>query len=132
MKGHFRTAVNLYTHALSLVQASEPPNKEGIHLQHILYANRALAKIKLRLYADAVNDCTAAIELNPEYYKSYLRRADANMKLKKYEQAINDYHKLRDMGYENAADLEKLAQRKLKESQFITFYDILEVDMQCT
>ena len=47
----------------------------------MIYANRALAYMKMKKYEQAVDDCSTSIELNDKYYKAYLRRADARKEL---------------------------------------------------
>ena len=42
----------------------------------MLHANRAQMKRKLGLQDHAVQDCTRAIQLNPDYLKAILRRAE--------------------------------------------------------
>lgn len=39
-------------------------------------------------YDEVVQDCTAALELNPGYVKAILRRAQANEHLEKYDIAL--------------------------------------------
>ncbi len=44
-------------------------------------ANRAAAKLKVKLFDSAVEDCTLALEQNPRYVKVLMRRAVARMEL---------------------------------------------------
>lgn len=44
--------------------------------------------LSLHQYEAVVDDCTAALELNPRYVKALLRRAQANEKLEKYDVAL--------------------------------------------
>lgn len=39
-------------------------------------------------YETVVDDCTAAVELDPSYVKALLRRAQANERLEKYDLAL--------------------------------------------
>ena len=39
-------------------------------------------------YDTVVDDCTAALELNPQYVKALLRRQQANERLEKYDLAV--------------------------------------------
>lgn len=79
------------------------------------------AKMEAQDYKGALADYTAAIQLNSDSIKPYLKRALCNVSLKKYDKAINDYNKalkikadtvkilyLRGMAY-NAASNYKLA-----------------------
>lgn len=48
----------------------------------VLLCNRAACRSKLGQYEKAVEDCTAALNLQPCYSKARLRRADCNAKVK--------------------------------------------------
>ncbi|KAJ3361122.1 hypothetical protein GGF31_002451 [Allomyces arbusculus] len=82
--GRYAEAVELYTEALSM----DPSNKA---LNAKLYSNRATARSKLGKYTDAIADCTAALEIDPDFYKVLLRRADCFGKTDKWDQALRDY-----------------------------------------
>ena len=43
----------------------------------IIYANRGLAYQKLKKHTEAIADFDKSIELNPNYFKPYLRRGDS-------------------------------------------------------
>lgn len=89
-KGLYRTANKHYTEALE--------HKKD-YLQ--LYTNRALCRIKLELWLDAVDDCTRVLEFcevfdngfekQPDLcYKAFVRRAQAHRGLKDFDEAIKD------------------------------------------
>ena len=40
-------------------------------------------------------DCEAAIALNPEYAKAYLKRGDIKMDMELWEEAVQEYNKLK-------------------------------------
>lgn len=75
----YEDAVEAYTAALELTPRSA-----------VLYANRALALLKLRLAAEADEDCTAALEIDSKHVKALLRRAQARIELSKYDGALED------------------------------------------
>ncbi|CAE6005182.1 unnamed protein product [Arabidopsis arenosa] len=54
---------------------------ESEELRSICYSNRAICYLKLGIYAEAIEECTKAIELNPSYTKAFVRRAEAHEKL---------------------------------------------------
>ncbi|KDP41365.1 hypothetical protein JCGZ_15772 [Jatropha curcas] len=60
----------------------------------ILLCNRAACRSKLHQFEKAVEDCTAALTLQPNYSKARLRRAHCNAKLERWEASIQDYEML--------------------------------------
>ena len=44
---------------------------------HIYFANRALAHLKLANYSHSIRDCDYSIETEPTFVKSYFRKASA-------------------------------------------------------
>ncbi|XP_024364769.1 uncharacterized protein [Physcomitrium patens] len=57
----------------------------------VTFANRAMAFLKIRRYADAEADCTEAISLDDRYTKAYSRRGTARKELQKYFPAVEDF-----------------------------------------
>ena len=57
----------------------------------LAYANRAMARLKLKSYAGARDDCTQALQLNCTYGKTWQRRATANRSLGDHVQAAYDF-----------------------------------------
>ena len=89
-QGLYKTANKHYTDALEA-------KKDFL----VGYANRALVRLKLELWLDAIDDCTrvleytevfhGSVESNPDLcYKCYIRRAQAHRGLKDFDEAIND------------------------------------------
>eukprot|EP00116_Pleurobrachia_bachei_P004050 sb/3464312/ len=70
-------------------------------LNAVLFANRAMALIKLQKYAAAIADCDCSIELDDGYTKAYLRRATAHLKLEHKEEALADFRKVLEFEPEN-------------------------------
>lgn len=68
---HFEKATELYSQAIDL------------HPTAILYANRAMAAIRMENYGIAIQDAEAAIDLDPNYLKAFYRRGSANYALGK-------------------------------------------------
>ena len=50
--------------------------------------------MQLNKLEEAVEDCTAAINLDESYVKAYLRRAKCYQTLEKHEEAVRDYEKV--------------------------------------
>jgi len=84
--GKFEAAINRYTIAADLNPRSA-----------IIFANRAMALIKLERYAAAEVDCTKAIELEPDYAKAVARRATARARLKRFKEAKEDQERLLEL-----------------------------------
>lgn len=84
----YTESVEMYTSALKLCPLEYTKERS------ILYANRAAAKIKLDAKNAAIDDCTKALELNPDYVRAALRRAKLYEELDKYDEALHDYGKV--------------------------------------
>ncbi|RKP01162.1 hypothetical protein CXG81DRAFT_26130 [Caulochytrium protostelioides] len=69
-RGDYHQAVDLYTEAIEL----DPSH-------HIYYSNRAAARMMLRQHHLALDDCRAAIRLDPTFIKAYLRAAKCHASL---------------------------------------------------
>lgn len=57
----------------------------------LLYSRRAAVLVKLDRPKAVINDCTAALAINPDSAKAYKMRARANVKLELWEQANLDF-----------------------------------------
>lgn len=66
-KGNFEKSAEIYTMALRECPVACANERS------ILYGNRALSKSKLDLKPAAIDDCTKALEFNPNYVKVLLR-----------------------------------------------------------
>ena len=64
---NYLLALTKYTAA---IQKSETEN-------HLIYANRAQAHLKLDHIQGCINDCNRAIKIEPTFVKSYFRKATA-------------------------------------------------------
>ncbi|KAK4274098.1 hypothetical protein QN277_017380 [Acacia crassicarpa] len=60
----------------------------------VLLCNRAACRFKLGHFEKAIEDCNAALALQPSYSKARLRRAYCIAKLERWEAAIQDYEML--------------------------------------
>lgn len=76
----FADAIACYTRSLEHL-SSDPAT----------YSNRALAYLKTKEYARALEDAEAAIKLKPDYIKAYHRRGKAYLSMNKLELAIRDF-----------------------------------------
>ena len=95
----YSEAVELYTQALDHTPRSS-----------VLYANRALALLKLSVHAEAEEDCDTALLLDPAFVKARLRRAQARQALCRYDAALEDLEVALEAEPKNAA-----ARRQLQD-----------------
>lgn len=84
----YMDAINSYTKALNMCPFSYKDERS------IFYCNRAAAKIKLDYTETAIEDCTKALELNPDYIKAYIRRAKLYEKVDKLDESLADFKKV--------------------------------------
>ena len=75
-----------YTSALETITQSRGAESHSA----ALYANRALALLKLLRPAEAEEDCCAALSIVPTHAKALLRRAEARIQLRQYVEAVDD------------------------------------------
>lgn len=88
---NYAKSINLYTEALNICPISYKDDRS------IFYCNRAAAKIKINYTETAIEDCSKAIELNPNYIKAYLRRAKLYETSDKLDESLNDFKKLLEL-----------------------------------
>jgi len=87
--GQYREAIGHYTEALRLCPLEDKNDRS------ILYSNRAASKIQLLDYKEsALEDCSKALELNPNYIRAYLRRAKLYEETEKLDESLEDYKKV--------------------------------------
>ncbi|KAH8353850.1 hypothetical protein KR084_008943 [Drosophila pseudotakahashii] len=84
-------AAKTYTEALDICPSDSTKERA------VLYGNRAAAKIKLDANKAAIDDCTKAIELWPEYVRVLLRRAKLYEQDDKPDEALEDYKKVAEI-----------------------------------
>ncbi|KDO16803.1 hypothetical protein SPRG_15594 [Saprolegnia parasitica CBS 223.65] len=85
-EGRYLDAVDCYSKALRLC----PIGTEYAYNRAVYSNNRAACLFYLGRQEEAIEDCTVAIELSPNYVKAFLRRAQAYEKLDKLEEALKD------------------------------------------
>ncbi|XP_073224028.1 uncharacterized protein [Cicer arietinum] len=74
----FKEAIDCYSRSIALSPTA------------VAYANRAMARIKLRRFQEAEDDCTEALNLDDRYIKAYSRRATARKELGKNKESMED------------------------------------------
>ena len=63
----------------------------------ILLSNKAAASLKMGQKEKAIEDCTEALELNPNYVKALLRRAQTYEDTDKPHEAMKDFEKILEL-----------------------------------
>lgn len=86
--GNYLESIENYTEALRLCPL------EDLNDRSILYCNRAASKLSLDYKKTAIDDCSKAIELNPNYVRAYLRRAKLYEETEKLDESLEDYKKV--------------------------------------
>ncbi|KAK7290852.1 hypothetical protein RIF29_05585 [Crotalaria pallida] len=80
---------------------------------YVLYCNRAICWSKLGLWEQSVQDCSQALNIQPNYTKALFRRAASNAKLERWAEVVKDYEALkRELPYNNEVT-ESLCQAKI-------------------
>ena len=74
---------------------------------HVVFANRAMTGLRLKKYAQAEDDCTAALAIEPNYIKALSRRGMTRHKRGKYAEAVQDFDAALALDPENR-ELKKL------------------------
>ncbi|CAH1258632.1 TTC1 [Branchiostoma lanceolatum] len=87
-KGDFTTAMQTYTQALVLCPLCYEQDRA------IMYSNRAACRVKMEENEMAVEDCSKALELQPDYVRALLRRAQTYEVLEKLDEALTDYQRV--------------------------------------
>ncbi|KAI3336685.1 TPR-like protein [Xylariaceae sp. AK1471] len=120
--GRWEAAFDKYTAALEV-----DPSNRGTNSK--LLQNRALCRLKLKKYDEAVVDCDRAISLDPSYMKARKTKANALGQAEKWEDAVREWKKIQELDPEDrtiAKEIRK-AELELKKSQRKDYYKILGV-----
>jgi serine/threonine-protein phosphatase 5 len=116
LEGHMEKAVEYYTKAIELVNASDKAAA-------VYFSNRAFAQIKLENYGSALADAESAIAADPAYPKSYYRKSSSLFALGKLDEAIKELEKiLKVLNIVNNADVNeklKFLRQAKKEKEFL-------------
>ena len=67
------------------------------------FANRAACLTRLGKHREAIEDCDAALEIDPAYVKVYVRRASAREAVGELEGALEDYERARALAPKEAS-----------------------------
>ncbi|KAK0748844.1 hypothetical protein B0T21DRAFT_357372 [Apiosordaria backusii] len=125
--GRWQSAFDLYTNALEVDPANKGTNSK-------LYQNRALCRIKLKQYDDAITDCEKAISLDPSYLKARKTKANALGLAEKWEAAVREWKAIQELDPEDRTTAKEVrrAELELKKSLRKDYYKILGIDKNAT
>ncbi|CAB9523840.1 Hsc70-interacting protein [Seminavis robusta] len=106
--GKWDEALDAYTNA---ILAAEP--------SALVYANRALALMQLNRPLAAENDCSLALQLNPDSAKALRVRGKARKELGKYEEALHDLSASQQIDFDESVvqDLKELSELHLEKEK---------------
>ena len=107
-EGKWGEALECYT---SAIQAAEP--------SALLYANRAMALMKLNRPRAAEHDCSLALKLNPDSAKALRVRGKARKALGNYELALKDLSSSQQIDFDESVvqDLKELTELHVEKEK---------------
>ena len=95
----------------------------------LYYSNRAFVNIKLENYNSSIEDANIAINIDPNFYKSFYRRAEAYFSLNKFRESLKDYKFLKSI-FPDIKDLDERIERietLKKRADFFNAYTSKEI-----
>lgn len=120
--GRWQKAFDKYSTALEVDPANKSTNSK-------IFQNRALCRLKLKQYNEAIADCERAVTLDPSYLKARKTKANALGLAEKWEDAVREWKSIQELDPEDrtiAREIRK-AELELKKSQRKDYYKILNV-----
>ncbi|KAK8055984.1 small glutamine-rich tetratricopeptide repeat-containing protein A [Apiospora rasikravindrae] len=121
--GRWQAAFDKYSSALEV-----DPTNRGTNAK--LLQNRALCRLKLKQYNEAVADCDRAVSLDPQYIKARKTKANALGQADRWEDAVREWKSIQEMDPEDRTIPKEVrkAELELKKSQRKDYYKILNVE----
>lgn len=113
--GCYDEALACYTKAIQLSTAED--SSKAVFLK-----NRAAAYLKLEQYQNAVNDCKAALEINPNDTKALFRRCQALETLERFDEAYKDAKQVHNLDPKNSAIQPILTRLNIKVQELIKLH----------
>ncbi|KAK3692434.1 hypothetical protein B0T22DRAFT_13649 [Podospora appendiculata] len=119
----WQSAVDKYTAALEI----DPLNK-GTNSK--ILQNRALCRIKLRQYDEAISDCDRAISLDPTYIKARKTKANALGQAEKWEDAVREWKSIQELDPEDRTIAKEIRKAELEHKKSLRkdYYKILGIE----
>ncbi|OLL23550.1 DnaJ subfamily C member 7 [Neolecta irregularis DAH-3] len=120
--GNLEEAKNLYTEALEIDENVWYTNSR-------IYSNRATCFMKLGENEKAIDDCTLALKLDPDFTKPLKTRARLYLKMDRFKESIADFKSAIEKDASDSALRQELraAELELKKSERKDYYKILSV-----
>ncbi|KAI5864501.1 TPR-like protein [Durotheca rogersii] len=120
--GRWQAAFDKYSAALEV-----DPTNRGTNSK--LYQNRAMCRLKLGQYVEAISDCDRAISLDPMYVKARKTKANALGLAEKWEDAISEWKSVQELDPEDRTIPREIrkAELELKKSLRKDYYKILGI-----
>ncbi|KAI1769021.1 hypothetical protein GGR53DRAFT_273873 [Hypoxylon sp. FL1150] len=120
--GRWQAAFNKYSAALEV-----DPSNRGTNSK--LFQNRALCRLKLKQFTEAIDDCDRAISLDSTYTKARKTKANALGQAERWEDAVREWKSIHDLDPEDRTIPKEIrrAELELKKSQRKDYYKILGV-----
>jgi len=87
--GDYEEARAIYSKGLAYMGQLENRTREGSKLYATLYCNRAAAFLREQLFSSCIEDCDAALAINPEYPKAFVRKAKALIEMGLFGEACS-------------------------------------------
>lgn len=112
--GDFEAAYAAYSSAIDVDGGGDT------EVRSAALCNRAACAVKLgKPRAEIIADCTAAIELRPDYIKAYIRRSQAYEAEDKLDDAIADLEKANEIeaSPQRTKELDKLKQKRTQRDE---------------
>ncbi|KAK3380335.1 hypothetical protein B0T24DRAFT_190796 [Lasiosphaeria ovina] len=123
----WQDAIDKYTAALEIDPANKGTNSK-------ILRNRALCRIELKQYDEAVQDCDKAVSMDSTYIKARKTKANALGQADMWEDAVREWKSIQELDPEDrtiAKEIRK-AELELKKSQRKDYYKILGIDKNAT
>ncbi|RYP45791.1 hypothetical protein DL768_007910 [Monosporascus sp. mg162] len=118
----WQAAFDKYSAALEVDPSNKSTNSK-------ILQNRAMCRLKLKQFQEAIADCERAISLDPSYLKARKTKANALGLAEKWEDAVHEWKSIQELDPEDrtiAKEIRK-AELELKKSQRKDYYKILNV-----
>lgn len=106
-KAKVKDAIECYTAGIKLECASGTLNSQ-------LYGNRAHARMLLRNFVEAIDDCRKAIQYDPSNVKAYFRAAKASVQIELFKNAVEFCNGGLKLEPDNS-DLQKIKEQSIEK-----------------